>query len=187
MVDGGSTHRFRGCFYCGKKGHRWQQCFKRKKKLLMIWNSKMCSIEPTKYVCVWVTKKDLYDKKPASVGTDIVNKHESGCPEKLCVRQFCRENATARDNEWSLVDHKEVKYITQNNIWNLITCSSDHGSTGRKGSANISRGDYKKDIFMSHNSLLMEKRKQWVVKLLLTQLSMELKCEMCTCKNTDSG
>ncbi|VVB08010.1 unnamed protein product [Arabis nemorensis] len=28
----GTTSKFRGCFHCGKIGHRWQRCFKRKKK-----------------------------------------------------------------------------------------------------------------------------------------------------------
>ncbi|VVB10997.1 unnamed protein product [Arabis nemorensis] len=24
--------RFRGCFHCGKRGHKWQRCFKRKRR-----------------------------------------------------------------------------------------------------------------------------------------------------------
>ncbi|VVB15918.1 unnamed protein product [Arabis nemorensis] len=32
-----SHNKFGGCFRCGKKDHRWQQCFKRKKKLLTLW------------------------------------------------------------------------------------------------------------------------------------------------------
>ncbi|VVB15445.1 unnamed protein product [Arabis nemorensis] len=50
----GTTSRFRGCFHCGKTGNRWHRCFKRKKKIQLLWSLKKC--------WVWVTKKNLYGK-----------------------------------------------------------------------------------------------------------------------------
>ncbi|VVB04653.1 unnamed protein product [Arabis nemorensis] len=49
-----------------------------------------------------------------------------------CVKRLHKFNAADANNGWSLVIHKELKYLTQNNVWNLITCFSDHGSTGSK-------------------------------------------------------
>ncbi|VVA92864.1 unnamed protein product [Arabis nemorensis] len=39
---------FNGCFYCGKSGHSWKKCFKRKKKIQQLWNLKKCWMEPTR-------------------------------------------------------------------------------------------------------------------------------------------
>ncbi|VVA92854.1 unnamed protein product [Arabis nemorensis] len=58
---------------------------------------------------------------------DLVNQ-EYGCSDTSCVRRLHRFNAADENNGWSLAIHKELKYLTQNNVRNLITCSSDHGS-----------------------------------------------------------
>ncbi|VVA91989.1 unnamed protein product [Arabis nemorensis] len=122
---------------------------------------------------------------------------ESGSSDTSCVRRLHRFNAADENNGWSLVIYKELKYLTQNNVWNLITCFFDHGSTGSKStiikcifdgvvlsdagptrSRNINWTAYRDNALVKHIHVLTLKRRQWVIKLLLTHLSMEPTCEV---------
>ncbi|VVB04607.1 unnamed protein product [Arabis nemorensis] len=55
--------RFRGCFHYGKRGHKWQRCFKRKRRIQLLWNLNLCWREPAWFGHVWVAKKNLYERQ----------------------------------------------------------------------------------------------------------------------------
>ncbi|XP_023638897.1 uncharacterized protein LOC111830634 [Capsella rubella] len=52
--------RFYGCGYCGRKNHQRKYCYKFKERVSVLWTLNKCFLEPSKFGCIWVVKKDLY-------------------------------------------------------------------------------------------------------------------------------
>lgn len=121
---------------------------------------------------------------------DDMNKSDKGTQGadssgKTCIKQVCRTNTIDKDSEWFMDTHIEIKALTQNHVWNLITCSSDHCSTGSKlniikclfdgivvsdarpeRKTNNSRLNCRSNRLLSHNLLRVQKGKEWVIRLL---------------------
>ena len=54
--------RRNGCHFCGKIGHSVAYCYARRNQVKRAWRLNLCFIEPKKYGCVWIAKRDLYPK-----------------------------------------------------------------------------------------------------------------------------
>ncbi|KAG5411818.1 hypothetical protein IGI04_008137, partial [Brassica rapa subsp. trilocularis] len=54
--------RRNGCHFCGKIGHSVAYCYARRNQVERAWRLNLCFIEPKKYGCVWIAKRDLYPK-----------------------------------------------------------------------------------------------------------------------------
>ena len=57
-----AAKRRNGCHFCGKIGHSVAYCYARRNQVERAWRLNFCFIEPKKYGCVWIAKRDLYPK-----------------------------------------------------------------------------------------------------------------------------
>ncbi|KAF3612166.1 hypothetical protein DY000_02046638 [Brassica cretica] len=57
-----AAKRRNGCHFCGKIGHSVSYCYARRNQVERACRLNLCFIEPGKYGCVWIAKRDLYPK-----------------------------------------------------------------------------------------------------------------------------